>query len=226
MNNTTPRAWELYEQGRAYNDRLEPNQYALVNTNIAFFAGDQWIHMPDTPAMRRLPKPVFNIIKRVASLFVASLTSGGAAIDFSPMDRSTGSEDARMAADEVAGLLDKFKMDYRIREALFDGAQTGDYCAHFYWDPDAKPYGGAFSAYRGQIAMELVDGINVMFGNPNCRDVQRQPYIILARRELVEDLQWHIEDLKEILYKKVCELHVQKYPYNDFLYQTYEEVDG
>lgn len=36
----------------------------------------------------------------------------------------------------------------------------------------------------------------------------------------------NIEDLKEILYKKVCELHVQKYPYNDFLYQTYEEVDG
>ena len=36
----------------------------------------------------------------------------------------------------------------------------------------------------------------------------------------------NIEDLKEILYKRVCELHVQKYPYNDFLYQTYEEVDG
>ena len=36
----------------------------------------------------------------------------------------------------------------------------------------------------------------------------------------------NIENLKEIIYKKVCELHVQKYPYNDFLYQTYEEVDG
>ena len=33
----------------------------------------------------------------------------------------------------------------------------------------------------------------------------------------------NIDNLKEILYKKVCELHVQKYPYNDFLYQTYEE---
>ena len=33
----------------------------------------------------------------------------------------------------------------------------------------------------------------------------------------------NIENLKEIIYKKVCELHVQKYPYNDFLYQTYEE---
>ena len=33
----------------------------------------------------------------------------------------------------------------------------------------------------------------------------------------------NIENLKEIIYKKVCELHVQKYPYNDFLDQTYEE---
>ena len=35
----------------------------------------------------------------------------------------------------------------------------------------------------------------------------------------------NIEYLKEVLYKKVCELHVQKYPYNDFLYQTYEETE-
>lgn len=36
----------------------------------------------------------------------------------------------------------------------------------------------------------------------------------------------NIEYLKEVLYKKVCELHVQKYPYNDFLYQTYEETEN
>ena len=33
----------------------------------------------------------------------------------------------------------------------------------------------------------------------------------------------NIENLKDIIYKKVCELHVQKYPYNDFLYQTYDD---
>ena len=32
----------------------------------------------------------------------------------------------------------------------------------------------------------------------------------------------NIQEFKELLYKKVKELHVQKYPYNDFLYQTYE----
>lgn len=33
----------------------------------------------------------------------------------------------------------------------------------------------------------------------------------------------NLEELKTIIYNKVRELHVQKYPYNDFLYQTYDE---
>jgi len=32
----------------------------------------------------------------------------------------------------------------------------------------------------------------------------------------------NIEELRSVLYKKVRELHVQKYPYNDFLYQDYD----
>lgn len=33
----------------------------------------------------------------------------------------------------------------------------------------------------------------------------------------------NIDELKELLYKKVREMHVQKYPYNDFLYSNYDE---
>lgn len=33
----------------------------------------------------------------------------------------------------------------------------------------------------------------------------------------------NIDTLKDIIYKRVCELHVQKYPYNDFLYPTIDE---
>ncbi len=189
MKNTKTHAWELYEQGRAYNERLDPDQYSLVNTNIEFFSGNQWLHMPDTAAMRRLPKPVFNIIKRVASLFVASLTSSAATIGFEPLAEDGPDADAAdRATQEVKNLLEKFKMDYRIREALFDGAQTGDYCAHFYWDPDAIPYGGSLSDARGEIAMELVDGINVMFGDPGDSNVEHQPYILLLGRAPVEQL--------------------------------------
>lgn len=36
----------------------------------------------------------------------------------------------------------------------------------------------------------------------------------------------NIDNLKEVLYKQVRELHVQKYPYNDFLYPQYEESNS
>ena len=202
-NNIT-QAWKLYEDGRNYNDRLVPNQYNVVNTNNEFFIGNQWLHLPDTPAMRGLPKPTFNILKRVASLFIASLTSSGAALRFEPLAYYDGSNmadpdhDASVIANaEAANLLEKFKFDYRIREALFDGAISGDYCAHFYYDPDALPYGGAFGAYRGEIQMELLDGINVMFGNPNDRRVETQPYILIVSRDTVEHLRWEAERFKK-----------------------------
>lgn len=34
----------------------------------------------------------------------------------------------------------------------------------------------------------------------------------------------NIDELREVIYNKVRELHVQKYPYNDFLYQTYDDM--
>ena len=77
-------AWKLYEEGRAYNQRLTPNQYTLVETNTEFFSGNQWLHLPDTPAMRGLPKPTFNILKRIASLFIASLTESPVMIRADP----------------------------------------------------------------------------------------------------------------------------------------------
>ena len=198
-NRRVTKAWERYERGRGYNNRLVPNQYNLVNTNVEFFSGNQWLHLAQTPAMQKLPKPTFNIIKRVVSLFVASITSSAATVSFDalsdyPIPGAEGSgEGAAIATAEVQNLLEKFKMDYRIREALFDGAQTGDYCAHFYWDPEAVPYGGALSAHRGEIQMELVDGINVMFGNPNTPEVERQPYILIVGRETVSRLREELE---------------------------------
>ena len=199
-NNNTTNAWKYYEYGRSYNNKLVPNQYRLVDTNTEFFTGNQWLHIPETPAMSRLMRPVFNIIKRITTLFVASIASSATTINFEPLtyydaenldDPDTNA--AVYAEAEVRNLLEKFKIDYRVREALFDGAIRGDYCAHFYWNPDALPYGGAFGSYRGEIEMELVDGINVMFGNPNTTDIESQPYILIVGRDTVENLKFEAE---------------------------------
>lgn len=200
IENKSPKAWQLYEEGRNYNESLTPNQYNLVETNTEFFIGNQWLHLPNTPAMQGLSKPTFNILKRVASLFIASLTSSGVTLRYEPLAYYDGSDQedpdhdaAEFTNAEVANLLEKLKFDYRVRDALFDGAQTGDYCAHFYFDPDARAHGGAFGGPSGEIKMELVDGINVMFGNPSDRRVQEQPYILLVGRAPVQQLRYEAE---------------------------------
>ena len=35
----------------------------------------------------------------------------------------------------------------------------------------------------------------------------------------------NIDELKEMLYNKVKEIHVTRFPYNDFLYQKYDDND-
>ena len=204
IKNNKPQAWRYYEEGRSYNQRLYPNQYVLTETNTEFFIGNQWLRLPNTEAMQGLPKPTFNILKRVASLFIATLTSSGVTIHYDPLAYYDGSNQADPDHDaalflnaEVSTLMEKLKLDYRIRDALYDGAVTGDYCAHFWFDPDAKPYGGAFSMHRGEIKMELVDGINVMFGNPSDFRVQTQPYIILVGRDTVDNLRWEAERFRK-----------------------------
>ena len=201
-SDTRTRAFSLYEEGRAFNSRLVPDYYTLVDTNAEFFIGNQWLNLPETPETAGMPKPVFNIIKRITSVLVAQITSGGLSVNLEPLSYYTGgpgdsgnggSGDGGFSATEFAqaevnNLLEKFKLEYRMREALFDGARTGDYCAHFYWDPLARPYGGASGGYRGEIRMELVDGVNIMFGNPNTPEVEDQPYILLIGRDTVKNL--------------------------------------
>lgn len=192
--------WELYENGVKYNNSLEPNYYNAVNTAIDFFNDKQWRNLENTD----FPAPVFNFIKRIITFFVAFLTSSKVKLKFgtlplkqdAPIELISLKKKASEIADaEVANLFEKFKMDNRFRDACFDAAIMGDACAHFRWNPKAKPYGGAFKDINpiyenieGEIEMELVDGTNVYFGNPNNPDVEVQPYIIVTGRDMVENL--------------------------------------
>ena len=203
IKNQMTNVWKYYERGKAYNNSLVPNQYNVVRTNTEFFIGNQWQNLPQSPAMSRLPKPTFNILKRVASLFIASLSSSAVTVRLEPLAHYDGSgiagpddDVAAFANASVNNLLEKLNFDYRLREALYDGVQTGDYCAHFYWDATAQPFGTRLGPHRGEIGMELVDGINVMFGNPNEFDIQKQPYVIVVGRDTAMNLRREMEQFR------------------------------
>lgn len=44
---------------------------------------------------------------------------------------------------------------------------------------------------------EIAENTRVGFGNPNCRDVQKQPWITICRREMVEDVRYKAEQNKK-----------------------------
>ena len=82
---------------------------------------------------------------------------------------------------------EKEKMDQKLREAVLDGSIVGDYYAYTYWDM-AKKTGQPEDGEQGDFTTEIVDGVNVMYGNPNNPNVEAQPYILIVRRTMVEEL--------------------------------------
>lgn len=180
----------MYLAGKNYNQQLSPNYYETVNTNLDFFAGNQWRNSESTV----LQKPVFNIIKRITTFMVASLMSSKVAIQFEPLANMDSEEDehkrgADIAFGEVQNFMEKTNMTNRFRDGLFQAAIKGDVAMHFYFDPDKKPYRGNLSEdVKGEICTELVSGTNVFFGNANNIDVDMQPYIIISGRDMVDNL--------------------------------------
>ena len=196
MNNDVTKDWELYEAGVKYNNALygsDKNYYDVIDTNIAFASGDQWRNVKG----EGLPKPVFNIIKRVKQFKIASLKSDSVSINIEPMQYRPQEQDEQMqqsihktdlANAEIKNVLEKINYDAKSRTLLSDGFDTGDWCLHFYFDTNIKPYENFNDEIVGSINAEIIDCTNILFGNPNSRIVERQPYIIIVGRDFVKNL--------------------------------------
>lgn len=86
--------------------------------------------------------------------------------------------------DQFEALFEHNKIGSLIRNFMRNAAVDGDGCFYCWFDPEAETGQRA----RGTIRVELLENTRVVFGNPNSRVVQSQPYLIVARRELVEDV--------------------------------------
>ena len=188
--------WELYEAGVKYNQAMygdDKNYYDVIDANIAFASGDQWRNVQADG----LPKPVFNIIKRVKQFKIASLKADNITISIEPMEYRPQTNDITMqqkvkntdlANAEIKNVLENINFDAKSRTMLADGFDTGDWCLHWYFDMDEIPFKQTNPEIKGLIKAEIIDSTNVLFGNPNTRVVEKQPYIILVGRDLVKNL--------------------------------------
>lgn len=177
--------WLEYERGKTYNRRID--YYTNTDKNERFYAGDQWNGVQSNG----LPTPVFNIFRRAIAYFIAAILSQRITMQYTPDEVSDNADDrtvqqaAETLTEYTKTLWENLKMDSQMRQALLDAALSADAAAYNLWDPSIDTGQPA----QGDIQIELPDGGNVFFGNPNDRRVQKQPYIIISFRDLVSNLQ-------------------------------------
>lgn len=173
------KVWAEYERGVSYNTEL--GLYDTVRQNENFFIGKQWegVAAPD------LDKPTFNILKRVVSFFIATIASDDVSAQVSAFGVQDPETEALLKAvgAEFDRVIEYNRVKAKNRDCIRNAAVDGDACMYVWYDPEQAQ--GEFST--GEIVAEEIDNTNVYFGNPQVDDAQRQPWIIISRRVMVED---------------------------------------
>lgn len=172
-----------YEAGLRFNQGI--GLYDCVQTNENFFIGKQW----EGVQANGLPTPVFNFLKRVVLFCVANVSTDNLKLHAKPLayDGERSRKDAELISDilnsQFTAVFEFNKIGACIRQFARNAAVDGDGCLYAWWDSEME----TGQAVRGGIRTEVLQNTQVLFGNPNDRDVQVQPYILIEKRMLVED---------------------------------------
>ena len=208
-----------YEQGVSYKAGLgSKGLYEQNRVNERFMVGDQWHGAQagnDRPLVRHnVIKRIGDYKMAVvgASPVTVAYSAEGVPNTVELKERVRdlreqfvqGNTPAVNSDEEVAltmsALTDYFrttaervKFDSLREAALRDAYVTGTGLLYTYWDDTVQTglYADTARTFpiKGDICCEVLDVENVYFGDPSCDDVQAQPYIILAQRRRVDDIQ-------------------------------------
>lgn len=180
---TPERVAHEFDAGLKFNTGID--LYECVNTNENFVVGKQW----EGVKSNGLPTPVFNFLKRVVLFCVANVSTDNLKLHAKPLSSSGQQDTATMETltdilnDQFVSIFEHNKMGGCIREFCRNAAVDGDGCTYSYWDADAE----TGQPSKGAIKTEVLMNTQVMFGNPNSRDVQSQPYILIEKRKMVRE---------------------------------------
>lgn len=184
---------QRYEKCYDFNRQI--GLYENVEVNENFFIGNQW----EGVVANGLPTPVFNFLKQVVLFQVATISSDNMKLQATAMPCGGSLTErelekiALIVTKEFSAIMEREKIASKCREYLRDAAVDGDGCIHFYFDPTVKNG----QSVTGEICSEVLQNTRVHFGNPNSRNVQDQPYILISRREIADDVQYRAEQLRK-----------------------------
>lgn len=172
------KVWREYQEGLSYKEGI--GLFETVRANENFYIGKQW----EGVQAGGLPTPVFNFIRRIVLYLVATTAADNIKLSATPLGKSQGEERVCRAVNrEFERLFEGNKMGLLIREFTRNAAVDGDGCLYAYYDAETPGSGGL-----GVIRTELVENSRVFFGNPNAKEVEEQPYILISRKEALGKL--------------------------------------
>lgn len=178
---TADAVFKRYSEGLSFNSRIGLDEEVENNEN--FFIGKQW----EGVQTNGLPAPVFNFLKRVTLFTVASVTTENLKLNASPMGNNGARKKfyklTNIINNEFEAIFEYNRIVNLMREVMRNAAVDADGCTYTYWDPDIETGQKA----KGGIVTEVVENTRVFFGNPNDRRVERQPYIILEKRLMLDE---------------------------------------
>lgn len=171
-----------YQKMLGYNTAVNLDETVRANEN--FFIGKQW----EGVDAKGLPTPVYNFLKQVVLFSVANITTDNIKMQATPLACERTPEDVERVAEIVNKEFDRLfefnRVPNLVREYMRNAAVDGDSCLFTFWDDTVDTGFGL----RGGIRTEIVDNMRVGFGNTACRDPQKQPYILIERREMTKEL--------------------------------------
>ena len=171
-----------YQKMLGYNTAVNLDETVRANEN--FFIGKQW----EGVDAKGLPTPVYNFLKQVVLFSVANITTDNIKMQATPLACERTPEDVERVAEIVNKEFDRLfefnRVPNLVREYMRNAAVDGDSCMFTFWDDTVD----AGFGLRGGIRTEIVDNMRVGFGNTACRDPQKQPYILIERREMTKEL--------------------------------------
>lgn len=183
MKKLTPQGvYKLYDKGVQFNTQI--GLYDTITKNENFFIGKQW----EGVESNGLPTPVFNFLKRVTLFQIATISSDNISMQATPLSSTSEYSlgDLEQIADvmnkQFAELFERNKVVTKVREFMRNAAVDGDGATYSWFDPDMETGQDA----KGGIVTEIIENNRVIFGNPNDKHVQEQPWIIIPMRKQVD----------------------------------------
>ena len=148
-----------------------------------FIEGKQW--PPKTEATKYMPRPVINICDQTVENKRSNILSQQLKMQFRPKEQVDENDVANEIAQDFTDMAQNtwydIDEDTLTEEAVDDTISIGNGIKHYYYDADYK--GGTNTKFIGRLMGEIIDPIDVAYGNNRLKPYQtdKQPFIILRR---------------------------------------------